>query len=66
MNFLNRLLGGGKKGKPESSTSTLRGAEPVQTKDEADAARKNMEDEMQADRARRQAKADEAASTDRD
>ena len=39
-------------------STPMRGAEPVQTQDEVDVVRKHIEDELQADRARRQAQAD--------
>jgi len=58
MSFIKRLFGGGDKKAEASKANTgpaMRGSEPLQSAAQIDSTRNNMEAEMQADRARRQA-----------
>ncbi len=68
MSFFKKLFGGGQK-KAEAPASTgpgMRGSEPLQTSAQVDSTRNNMEAEMNADRARRQAAADAKAAETKD
>ena len=58
MNLLKKVFGGGKE-KPARMSDLMRATEPVQTPEETESIRNNMEAEMLAERQRREAKADE-------
>jgi len=66
MSFFKKIFGGGDK-KPKASSEGnqpnmpgMRGSEPLQSAAQVDSTRNNMEAELNADRARRQAKVDAA------